>query len=74
MAAKNEVAHEMRKDFIETKVSYYLSKGVFSSVNQIYLHIAENHLFCDVSTVKRALLPFKRRSVSILNKNQTNLF
>ncbi|CAM1341499.1 hypothetical protein [Tenacibaculum amylolyticum] len=70
MPCKNSIDHAARKEFIESKVNELLkdrANGIHT-VRQAYVEIAATMLFCSISTVMRALKPYKAP------EKQTELF
>ena len=68
MGRKSEFAHNQRKKFIEQTVNELRKSTQFQSIREIYQYIADELLFCDITTVERALKPYA------YNEKQTSLF
>ena len=77
MPRKNEVNQIERKEFIERKSMELIKSGNFNSFHDVYEFIADNHLYCCVTTIYRAINETKevKKVVTLFNPiTQLKLF
>ncbi|CAM1344240.1 hypothetical protein [Tenacibaculum amylolyticum] len=71
MPSKNEILHQTRREFIESQTNKLLrdkTNDIFT-IRQAYVEIADNMLFCSLSTIYRALKPYKTPQKKTLTFN-----